>query len=353
MIVRRGRTPDPRPVVAVTGAADGLGRALLERLSRRDDLGGLFGVDVRSALCDGVVWRLADVRDPLLAERLVGLDVVVHLATSYDVEEPAGSRRALNVRGTAQLLEAARAAGVGRVVLATSADVYGALPDNAVPLPDASPLRAPADELTLAGDHVEVERLASHAVRSGLEVTVLRPATLVGAGLGPSYDGQVLRQLAAPRLLATRGHEPLWQLCHVDDLLTALELAACGPLSGGLAVASHGWLEQTRVEDIAGKRRLELPPAVALSTAERLHRYGVTTSSRRELDHVLAPLVVEADGLRAAGWTPAWTTEGALRAHLAARSGDLRVGAYAAAGTAAALVGTAALVRRARRRRRR
>lgn len=354
MIVRRARTGPDLPVVGVTGAADGLGRALAERLARRDDLAGLFGIDTVAGRVDGVVWRLADVRDPLLAERLAGIEVLVHLATSCDVDEPTGERRARNVRGTSQVLDAARSAGVRRVVVVTSADVYGALADNPVPLPDASPLRAPADDATLAGDHVEVERLVGHAVRTGLDVTVLRPATLVGAALGPAYDGQVLRQLAAPRLLATRGHEPLWQLCHVDDLLTALELAALGPVRGGLAVASEGWLEQAVVESIAGKRRLELPPAVALSTAERLHRYGVTTSSRRELDHVLAPLVVAADGLAAAGWQPAWTTEGALRAHLAARAGDARVGAYAtAAGTAAALVGTAALVRRARRRRRR
>jgi nucleoside-diphosphate-sugar epimerase len=334
----------------VTGAATGLGRALVERLAARDDLAGLIGVDTAPARVDGVVWRTADVRDPLLAPRLEGVTTVVHLATTYDVSLPATGRRALNVRGTAQVLDAAREVGARRVVLCTSADVYGARPDNAVPLRDDAPLQAEPDDDTLAADHVEVERLASHAARTGLAVTVLRPASLVG--LGPAYDGQVLRQLSSPRLLAVRGVEPQWQLCHAEDLVAALELAALGRVTGAVGVACAGALPQSAVEQLSGRRRLELPASVALSTAERLHRTGVTTSSPRELDHLLGPLVLACDGLTAAGWSPQWRNEDALLVHLSSRSTDSRGSAVTAAGATVALLGTAALVRQARRRRR-
>ncbi len=348
-VVRLGRK-SPAGVVVVTGAAAGLGKALVQRLAAREDLGGLIGLDTVPGRVDGVVWRAIDVRDPLLATRLTGATTVVHLATSYDVTMPATMRRALNVRGTANLLEAAREVGARRVVLCTSIDVYGARPDNAVPLLDGSPLRAEPDDETLAGDHCEVERLAAHAVRAGLAVTVVRPAPLVG--LSVAYDGQVLRQLSGPRLLAVRGVEPLWQLCHVDDLVVALELAALGLVAGGVAVGCEGALRQAVVETRTGRRRIELPAAVALSTAERLRRAGVTSSSPRELDHLLGPLVVACDSLRNVGWTPSWTNEAALDAHLAARAADSRSGAYTAAGATVALLGTAALLRQARRRRR-
>ncbi|MCA1722309.1 MAG: NAD-dependent epimerase/dehydratase family protein, partial [Actinobacteria bacterium] len=152
---RRGR-------IGLTGASTGLGRLLLERL-------------------DGVPVDVADLR---------GVGTVVHLAMTYDSALSGPERRALNVGGTAALLEAARTTGVRRVVLTTSAEVYGAVPGQPVPLPDDAPLRAEPDD-GLLGDHLEVERLAEHAVRTGVEVVVLRPAALVGAG----YEGRLLRQL--------------------------------------------------------------------------------------------------------------------------------------------------------------
>jgi nucleoside-diphosphate-sugar epimerase len=315
-----------RPVVGITGAHDGLGRLLLDRLTGRDDLGEVRAID----------------RVP------AGIDTVVHLATTYDARLDAAQRRTTNVAGTRRVLEAARSAGARRVVLVTSAQVYGAAASNPVPLPDEAPINAPAGD-DLLGDHVVMEGLAAGC---GLPVAVLRPASLVGGSLGPAYDGALVRHLTAPRLLAARGSEPLWQLCHVDDLVAALEVTVAAGLTGPLPVGCEGAIPQTTVERLAGKRRVELPTAVALSTAERLHRLGVSSSSPRDLDYLLGPVVVGSSRLRAAGWTPAWSNEAALRAHVADRAKG-RGGAYTAAGATVAVLGTAALVRQARRRRRR
>ena len=356
-MIRRARTSQG-PRIAVTGASSGLGRALLERLAQRTDLDRLVGIDAGRVRLPGVVWRSADVRDPLLPARLSGVRTLVHLAMVYDAAAPRVDRRALNLRGTANVLDAARSGGVERVVLVTSVDVYGGAAGRSLPLSESAALLATTDS-SVTGDLLEVERLADHAGRVGLDVVVLRPAALVGGALGPAYDGALLHSLSASRLLAARGVEPLWQLCHVEDLLSAVELAALGGVVGPAVVASDGWLTQREVERASGRRPLELPAAVALSTAERLHRIGATAASPSELDRLLSPVVVEPARLRAAGWAPAWTTAGALDAHLQTRSvgsgsdGAARTGAYSAAGATVALLGTAALVRRARLRRRR
>jgi nucleoside-diphosphate-sugar epimerase len=339
--MRRRRTPAPA-AVAVTGAGGGLGRALLARLAAAPDRPALLALDAPGPA--GVEQRSG----------LAGVGTVVHLAPSFDVAEDPGERRRRTVEGTAAVLEAAREADVQRVVLVTSLDVHAAPgPGAAVPAGEDLPLRAEPDS-ALTGDLLEVERLADHATRTGLQVLVLRPAALVGGPLGPAYDAPLLHSLTGLRLLAVRGVEPLWQLCHTDDLLSALELAATGDLTGTAAVASAGWLLQREVEQMSGRRRLELPATVAVSTAERLHRAGLTSGSAAELDRLLAPLVVEPRRLTDAGWTPAWTARDALAAHLATGSHAAgRAGTYTAAGAGAtvALVGTAALVRRARRRR--
>src|SRR5687768_16634632 len=155
---RRASAPSRR--LAVTGASSGLGLALVERLAARPDVEELVGVDTAAAAVDGVVWRAADVRDPLLSERLAGVGTVVHLAVSYDAADEPVERQACNVRGTASVIEACRAAGVRRLVLVTSVDVYGPRPGRTTapgrPLTERSPLRAEPD-LTLTGDLVELE----------------------------------------------------------------------------------------------------------------------------------------------------------------------------------------------------
>jgi nucleoside-diphosphate-sugar epimerase len=341
-MVRLRRRPDTAEVVAVTGAARGLGRALVERLSGRTDLGGLLGVDTVPGRVDGVVWRAGQVEDPLLATRLMGATTLVHLACEPNTPV---------VSGTENVLRAARELRVRRVVLCTSSEVYGVRPGNPVPLPDDWPLQADPEPGSLLAAQLAVERMAEEARRTGLDVTVLRPAALVG--LPECEPAALLRLLGASRLLAVRGVEPQWQLCHVEDLVHALELAAVGGVRGVLGVGCDGALPQSVVERMSGRPRLELPASVALSTAERLHRLGLATSSARELDHVLGSVVVAGDGLRAAGWAPTWSNEGALQAHLDALDADGRSAALTAAGATVALLGTAALVRQARRRRRR
>ena len=161
----------------MTGAASGLGAAVAARLVANPDVGKVVGLDDHRGQTEGVTWRVLDIRDPSLATRLGKVDTVVHLAVDGPPTSAAtGVQGELNVRGTQTVLTAAAATGVRRVVLCTSAMVYGALADNPLPLPEDAPLRAVPDG-GLLSDWLEVERLAGQAPRShpGLQVTV-RPA---------------------------------------------------------------------------------------------------------------------------------------------------------------------------------
>lgn len=144
----------------VTGGAGFIGshlvRAALEQGHRTRVLDDLSTGDLRR-LPAGIEVQVGDVADARTTTRAAeGTDAIVHLAAHRAVprslETPLATDRA-NTHGTLAVLEAARACGVGRVVLASSSSVYGAAttlptPEVAEPRP-----RSPYAVSKLAGEH--------------------------------------------------------------------------------------------------------------------------------------------------------------------------------------------------------
>ena len=309
------------PVVAVTGAAGGTGAALTARLAKSDQVRKVIAIDDHRGDIAGVTWRVADVRDPALAG-FAGVDVIVHTDVDLAPDSDPRQRRAYNVRGAQTVLTASAAGRVGRVVLLTSAMVYGARPDNPVPLAEDAPLAADADS-SVVGDMLEIEQLARRSPRAnpGMAVTVVRPATLVGEDV----DTLVTRHFEAPRLLAVKGCAKRWQFCHIDDLVSALEFTVRGQVSGAFAVGSDGWLEAAEAEEISGLRSIDLPARLTFGTAQRLHQVGVTPAQAMDLRYVVYPWVVDCADLAPGGLAAyAGQRGGAPRAPRAAKGAARR-----------------------------
>ncbi|MGH3242987.1 MAG: NAD-dependent epimerase/dehydratase family protein, partial [Spirillospora sp.] len=299
------------PVVAVTGAASGAGQLLAARLADRQEVRKVVAIDGQRGDVPGVTWRVVDIRDPLLSNRLSDVDVIVNLDVAHSPDLDPRERRTHNVRGAQTVVTAAAAARVRRVVLVTSAMVYGAEPDNEVPLDEDAPLLAEAST-SIAGDYLEMEELAVTApvTHPGLEVAVVRPAALAG----PGVDSVITRHFEAPRLLSVKGSTPGWQFCHIADLASALEVVVTEEITGPLAVGCEGWLGPDEVTEITGKRSFELPAALTFGMAQRLHRLGMTPAPATDLHYVAYPWVVDCARLRAAGWKPLYDNAAALRA---------------------------------------
>lgn len=356
-------------MVAVTGASGAIGAAITRALGGCTAVAGVFALDEFRGPVDGPVWKIGPLDTPEVVERLRGSHVVVHVATETDLSGAphvtASERRAHAVRSMQAVATSAAALGARRLIVVTGASVLGARPENPVPMPDDAAATAAPDDGSV-GDLLEVEAVLAAGVRAhpGLPITVVRPAALVG----PGVDTVVTRHFEAPRLLALRGTTMRWQFCHVDDLASAvvcviehdLGMAAVDGAVPAVTVGANPALTTEQVEELSGIRRIEVPAAMAFATAERLHRIGVLPAPAGDLCAVVYPLVVSAAALVAAGWRPVYSNEDCLgvlldgvrgRHALAGRRIGTRDAAMGAAGAAVAVIGTAALLRRARSKR--
>jgi nucleoside-diphosphate-sugar epimerase len=232
--------------------------------------------------------------DPAFAPALAGVDAVVLFPLIDAADRNEEGRRSRVVEGTRRTLEAA--AGAATVVLWSSGVVYGAHPDNPVPIPESQPIR-PNPEFPAAGVLAESERIALEA---GEAVVVLR-----GAGVwAPAWGTFLARSLMAPAMVGVRGQDPPLQCLAPADAVSALALAASGRLRGVYNVAPDDWVGAREAARAAGRRRLEVPQRVAQSTAERLWRAGMSAATAGELLYQMHPWVLGNARLRQAGWAP-------------------------------------------------
>ena len=145
------------PVIAITGAAGPVGRALLRALlSRMGDRGSrmrpgqLIAIDAEPEAAEGILSRPADISSPEVLDSLTGVDVVIHLAPADDLASVLGqsaqARRLRAVRAAQAVSMAAAAVGARRLIVVTSAMVFGARPENPVPLLEDAARRADPDD---------------------------------------------------------------------------------------------------------------------------------------------------------------------------------------------------------------
>ena len=85
---------EDRPVVAVTGAAHDLGLRSPRGWRSPTGSAGSSPSTITAVTLTGVIWRVVDIRDPALAGRLAGIDVIVHTDLDLVPDSDPGRRRA-------------------------------------------------------------------------------------------------------------------------------------------------------------------------------------------------------------------------------------------------------------------
>ena len=246
----------------VTGAAGFIGRSIAaELLSRGETVRGVdnFVTGKRENLIglEAMEFLEGDLAEPAVcSEVCAGVEIVFHEAAlasvPRSVEDPVATNVAC-VDATLNLLVAARAAGVRRVIYAGSSAAYGdaaALPKHEGMLPD--PI-SPYAVAKLAGEHY----MRSFTRVYGLETVVLRYFNVFGPYQDPTshYSGVLAifcqRMLAGEQVTIHGDGEQSRDFTYIENVVYGNLLAAAAPaekVSGrmmNLATGSRATLNQT------------------------------------------------------------------------------------------------------------
>jgi UDP-glucose 4-epimerase len=289
--------------VLVTGIAGNLGRVLAKLLHTETHVVGIdrrpFAGRPKDLDHHQVDLRKAKVEEAFRHRRV---DALIHMGIMHDPRMPRSEAHSFNVVGTHKILDLCVRHGVKKVVVLSSANVYGPRPDNSNFLPEETPLMA-ADRFSEMRDLIELDMYAQSFMwkHPELETVILRPVNIVG----PTVRNAPSNYLRLPRPLSVLGFDPMVQLIHEEDACRALVKALQPGLRGVFNVTGPGEVPLSAAFRELGRRPIAVPHPLVRPLVRRLFAARLSGFPPQEVDHIQYLCVVDGSRFaREAAWTP-------------------------------------------------
>lgn len=269
--------------VVITGICGRLGRRLARQLHRERKV---IGLDRRefAGFPKDIEHHQIDVRRKKARELFRSPDIaaLVHLGVMHDPRLGAEDHHTWNIVGFQKLLEYAEHHAIPKLVLLSSANVYGPRPDNAQFLGEDAPLLA-ANRFSDIRDLVELDMLAQSFFwrNPNTETVILRPAHILGTV--QNAPSNYLRLKVVPKLA---GFDPMIQVVHQDDVVSAVLLALRPGVRGIFNIAGPPPTSLSGALSTLGRAVMPVPYSVARAGVERLWRWRLTSFPAPELDFI-------------------------------------------------------------------
>jgi UDP-glucose 4-epimerase len=319
----RARSPK-RLTVAITGPTGEMGRAVVAALERSREVETILGMarrpfDPRALGWKKVDYRQGDVLDRrAVADLVEEADVVVHLA--FMIMGGAKDSRRVNLTGSRNVFDACAAAGVERLIYASSVAAYGFHADNPQPLTEDVPARGTAAHYYSA-QKAEVEELLSDTLHgSATAAYVFRPCIVAGPDAPLLIDSlpytQISSRLPGPVLSLLDGVPILrpvlpdpgvpFQLVHHDDVATAMRSGVLGRGAPGVYnLAGAGELSVKILAEELGWYSIPVPELAVDAVAETIGRLGFLPTQAQWIAAFREPVIMStAKARRELGWRP-------------------------------------------------
>jgi len=303
---------ESRQVVVVTGISGNLGRTLIKLLHRTERIVGLDRRPFSGAPKDVELFQL-DPRKKKAEDvfRIHDVKAVIHMGIMHDPRMSSEEHHSFNVVGTTRVLDAVAKYGVKKVVVLSSANVYGPSPDNSNFLSEDAPLMA-ASRFSGVRDLIEVDMLAHGFFwrHPDIETVILRPVHIVGPTIRNAPSNYL--RLRYPWVLA--GFDPMLQLIHQEDAARAMVEALRPGLKGVYNVVGPGEVPLSAVLRELGRTPIPVPHPLARPLLGTLFRYRLANFPPPELDHIQFLCMVDGSRWTAdVGWVPGHSMKDTIR----------------------------------------
>lgn len=300
----------PGPVI-VTGICGRLGRELARLLHRERKV---IGVD-RRAFVDppgDIEHHQLDIRSHKARDVFRhGVAAVVHLGVMHDPHESSVEHHDFNVVGLQKVLEYVDVYKIPKLLLLSSANVYGPRPDNPQLIREDAPLLG-AGPFSDIRDLVELDMLVNAFFwrNPSTETVILRPAHILGTV--KNAPSNYLRLDVVPTLL---GFDPMMQVVHQRDVLQAIQLGLAPGVRGIFNIGGPEPTALSKAISLLGRRVVAVPHSLAKTAVKNLFRFRLTNFPAPELDFIRYVCMVDDSKARTVlGYAPQHNLEATLRA---------------------------------------
>jgi UDP-glucose 4-epimerase len=203
-----------------------------------------------------------------------GVSAVVHLGVMHDPARDSADNHAINMTGMQKLLEYVEHFGIKKVVLLSSANVYGPRPDNPQFLTRTpAARRGPFSQIRDLSSSTCARSRSSGASRASDRDSCVRRTSSAPCSNAPSNYLRLSGR--GPTLL---GFDPMLQAVHQDDVVRAIMLALS---AHGARHLQHrrtpARCPLSRVLELPRAGDVAVPHTVARLGVERLFRWRVTS----------------------------------------------------------------------------
>lgn len=286
---RRGR----KQRVLITGIGGNFGRAVARRLHRRYEI---IGMDRRAVhhLPKDIDVENVDIRrrraeDVFRRERI---DAVVHLNIMHDPRTRQEEHHAFNIVGTQKIFQLASEHRVPKIIVLSSANVYGPDPTNNQFLTEDAPLMG-GQKFDAIRDLIALDMFCNTFFwrHPEIETVILRPVHIVGR-----VNNAPSRYLRLERPITVMGFDPMVQLIHVEDVVSAIERSLTPGVRGVYNIAGPSPVPLSLLFEKMGKLPRPVPEPVARMMLKAGWSLKVSDWPVPELDHIKFVCMVD-DGL--------------------------------------------------------